>query len=99
MGCVGKMAKVLFVQKKLHEKLSIHALAAFLKQNNHVCDALIYDAESNFYDKVKSYNPDIVAYSLCIGEYNDAKTILKKIKSSSPSQRILVGGPFLTIFP
>ncbi len=99
MECVGKMAKVLFVQKKLHEKLSIHALAAFLKQNNHVCDALIYDAESNFYDKVKSYNPDIVAYSLCIGEYNDAKTILKKIKSRSPSQRILVGGPFLTIFP
>ena len=49
------MAKVLFIQKKLHEKLSIHALAGFLKQNNHECDVLIYDAETNFYDKVQFF--------------------------------------------
>lgn len=93
------MAKVLFVQKALYEKLSVHALSAFLKKNNHECDVLIQDAEPNFYNKVESCNADIIAYSLSVGEYYEAKTILEKIKKRLPEKKILVGGPFLITFP
>jgi len=93
------MAKLLFIQKKLVEYLSIQALSGFLKQNNHQCQVLCYGAENNFYKKVKDYNPDIIAASLMIGEYCSMKTVFKNIKKKNPSKPIIVGGPFLTSFP
>ena len=81
------MAKVLFVQKKSIEYQSIVQLSAVLKGSAHICDVLIFDLESDFYTRIKEFEPDIVIYSYslstfnqCLLEFGDSKNILTEIR-------------------
>lgn len=91
--------KIAFIQKDVYEKVSIHYLAGALKANKYDYNLFIYDLEKEFYNTIVAYKPDVIIYSLFIGEEKFAFYALSKLKQRLPDVLTLVGGPFCLVFP
>ena len=91
--------KVLFLQENgFYESIGIMSISAVLKAHGHECDLLIASEEKNLMQKIKDYNPDIVAFSLMTVIHEWALNFAKKLKKEMNVLTVF-GGPHCTIFP
>jgi radical SAM superfamily enzyme YgiQ (UPF0313 family) len=90
--------KVLFIiDNMVVENLGIGYLSSYLKQAGHEVD-IIQTEKENLKEKIMSYLPDILAYSLTTGKHNFYKEMDKGIKGWYKTQTVY-GGPHVTFFP
>lgn len=92
------MAKILFIEKKpRYEKLGIMYLSAVLKRAGHQTDMIQTELE-DIDEKMTSYKPDFVCYSICTGEHNFALETNNALKKKYRFKSIF-GGSHCTFFP
>ena len=77
------MGRIAFVQHSLLEKMSVMAISSILKKHGHVCDVFCLNGEKDIYKSLFDFKPDIVAYSMYIGEQKEALDIKKCEKNRS----------------
>ena len=83
------MTKILFVQNLWVEYYGVMVLSSVLKKHSHECDLIIGNT-SDIKKRVKSYNPDIVAFSAMHMQTEWFNSISKLIKSISKA-KVFVG--------
>jgi radical SAM superfamily enzyme YgiQ (UPF0313 family) len=92
------MAKILFIEKKpRYEKMGIMYLSAILKKNGHQTDMIQMELE-DIDDKMASYKPDFVCYSICTGEHDFALETNNALKKKYRFKSVF-GGSHCTFFP
>jgi len=91
--------KVLFVMHDLLmiERLGIMYLAAVAKKEGHEVELLATERD-DIHKKMKSYRPDVLAYSIHTGEHKFAIKLNKELKEKYNFVSIF-GGPHATYFP
>ncbi len=80
------------------ENLSIEILSACLKTEGH-STKLEYSNKPDFFDKVKSYSPDIIAYSITTGMHYGMLQVNKRLKEQFSNFIGIFGGPHATFHP
>lgn len=95
--------KILFIIKApvYEPQIGIMQLSAVLKKQGHQTDLVIINKHDTFADilkQIKTYNPDIIAYSLISGNENFFLDLNKKLKKGLDFIAIF-GGPHTTFFP
>ena len=93
------MAKVAFIQDELRTREGIMILSAILKKHGHDTDVFSKCAENDLITSVLDYHPDVIALSCSTYEHKFALECAREIKTLSPSQFIIMGGPHPTFFP
>ena len=63
------------------------------------CDIFIKYLEPHFYDRIITFQPDYILYSLFIGEESFMLESFSRLKQCLPKSKTVVGGPFTLIFP
>lgn len=92
------MAKILFIEKRARvEKLGIMYLSAILKKSGHQVDMIQTELE-DIDEKMISYKPDFVCYSICTGEQKFALEINNALKEKYQFKSVF-GGSHCTFFP
>jgi len=91
--------KIAFIQNEAYEKLGVHQLIGCLKKTDIKIDLFIKKLEPDFYDKITAFKPDLVLYSLFIGEESFMLEAFSKLKQKLPKIKTVVGGPFTLVFP
>lgn len=93
------MAKVLFLQTIQFEYTGVMSISAYLKRAGHDVDLLLESEEgSSFYSRIKSHDPDLVAFSAMTGDHVRCLEIATQVKKLLDVP-ILMGGPHTTFFP
>lgn len=92
--------KILFVVPDMikAENLCIEILSACLKAEGH-STKLEYSNKPDFFDKVKSYSPDIIAYSITTGMHYGMLQVNKSLKERFSNFVSIFGGPHATFHP
>jgi len=91
------MAKLLFLQNIDYEFLGPMYISAMLKENGHECDLVLGNQLSDFEEKIESYQPDMVGFSIMSGSHDWAKSIAGQIKEKYNIINIF-GGAHPTFF-
>ena len=73
--------KFLFIQQDVFKCIGTMILFAVLKKNGHKCEILIDSLEKDLMKEIKSFNPDIVGFSIVSTRWPWAKDLAKIIKS------------------
>jgi len=93
------MARIAFIQDSLFELHSIQCLSSVLKKEGHHVDLFVLDVEKDkIMNKIRSFNPDIVAFSITSMENTWAFKIARRIKKRNLALTVF-GGPHPTYFP
>ena len=93
------MARLLFLQEVAFEYVGVMGLSAYVKSKGHECDILIESEEGkDFYDKVKDFNADVIAFSTMTGFHTHYLEMADKVKKILDVP-IIFGGPHPTFFP
>ena len=91
--------KVLFINESLpQEMLGIMWLSRAIKDAGHETKAL-FIPDRHWLDKVKEYDPDVVAYSVTTGMHTYFADINRKVKEVAPRALSIFGGPHPTFTP
>ncbi len=84
----------------LHSKYVHSALAAWYLKNTaqayaeiEILESTIKEDTTSIFNKILSYNADLVAFSCYIWNIHLVEELLYRLKSAQPSLRILLGGP------
>jgi len=94
------MARILFIQDMLIEYFGIEMLSAMLKKHGHESDGLVTNMEKkkHLIQKIKRYNPDVVAFTIMSGGFEWSVKLAEQIKKELGIPNIF-GGPHPTFFP
>jgi len=93
------MAKILFLQTVQFEFTGVMSISAYLKRAGHQVDLLLEGEEgSAFFDKIRDYKPDLVAFSAMTGDHVRCLEIAAQVKKIMDVPT-LMGGPHPTFFP
>ncbi len=93
------MARLLFLQEVAFEYVGVMCLSAYVKSKGHECDILIQSEEKKlFWDKVRSYKPDVVAFSAMTGFHTTYLKMAEEVKRTIGTP-VIFGGPHATFFP
>ena len=91
--------KVLFLTKyEYYEPNGIMSLSAILKQNGHECDLVDLSLSKDYVQEIKSFAPDIIAYSVYTGRHSFYLQLNRELKRKF-SFLAVFGGPHATFFP
>lgn len=90
--------KVLFITDSYQiDPLGIGYLSSYAKMEGHQVD-IIQTKKEDLKDKILSYEPDILAYSVTTGKHNYFRGLDQDIKKWYKAQSVF-GGPHITFFP
>ncbi len=78
--------------------LGLMQMSAMAKQRGDKTDLVVLSKE-NIWDKIREYNPDVVAYTATTGEHKHYVKVNKRIKSEHKNIFTIMGGPHATFFP
>jgi len=92
------MARIAFIQEIWHEYIGTMSIAASLKARGHSCSVFIPDGEKDLLSSLKSFNPDILAFSCLTGGHRWALEKAGWLKSELGKPTIF-GGIHPTLFP
>lgn len=93
------MTKVAFLQYMWVEFLGTMYLSAALKKSGHDCRAFI-GRQREIIKGIRSFKPDIVAFSIFTGQHRWAVNLAKDIKESLGKEKfIIMGGAHPTFYP
>jgi anaerobic magnesium-protoporphyrin IX monomethyl ester cyclase len=91
--------KVLFIEEYLpQEMLGIMWLSRAIKDAGHETKAL-FIPDTQWLDKLKEYNPDVVCYSVTTGIHTFLVDVNRKVKEVMPNVYSIFGGPHATFTP
>ncbi len=90
--------RILFIERNLrNEKLGVMYLSGALKASGHHADLIQVDKQ-DLDERLRSYRPDFVAFSITTGEHLFALKTARRIKREFNITNIF-GGPHCTYFP
>jgi anaerobic magnesium-protoporphyrin IX monomethyl ester cyclase len=92
------MAKILFIQEDEWPKLGVMYLSGTLKKHGHVVSLVLGSEFSDIESSIRSFQPDVVGFSIMTGDHHWAADMAKKIKANFDIIT-LFGGPHVTFFP
>ncbi len=93
------MAKVLFLQTVQFEFTGVMSISAYLKREGHQVDLLLEGEEGkDFLSRIRTYQPDLIAFSAMTGDHVRCLEIAGQVKKEL-NVPILMGGPHPTFFP
>lgn len=78
--------------------LGIGYLSSYLKLNGFEVD-IVKAKKENLDEKIKSYQPDVFAYSVTTGKHVYYRDLNKQLKAKYPDVVSVFGGPHVTFFP
>jgi len=86
-----------------HPPLGLAYIASFLKSRGHEVElfdgAFSKDIFKDIAAHIRRFDPDFVCLTATTPQINNAFAIAKSIKASSPSRKILLGGPHASALP
>jgi len=95
--------KVQFLLKNtgMFERLGIMTLSSILKKNNHQVNLILTEEldEDEIIDQVKTFSPQVLAYSIMTGEHTYHIDLNRMIRSHYPKTLSVFGGPHPTYTP
>lgn len=91
--------KIAFLQETVNQNIGIMYLAALAKARGHQCQLFVQPLEKDFVDAVKSFNPDIIGFSVITGAHHWVLATAGHFKKILPKSLIILGGPHPTYFP
>lgn len=91
------MAKLLFLQNMDYEFLGPMYISSILKKHGHECEMMIGDTLSDFKDKIATFQPDLVGFSIMSGSHPWALEIAREVKKAFNIKNIF-GGAHPTFF-
>ena len=92
------MAKILFIQEDEWPKLGIMYLSGTLKKHGHEVDIVVGSEFEEIEPCLRSFQPDVVGFSIMTGDHHWGASIACKIKAQFDVVT-LFGGPHVTFFP
>ncbi|MBI5050231.1 MAG: B12-binding domain-containing radical SAM protein [Nitrospirae bacterium] len=92
------MVRIAFIQEIWHEYIGTMSISASLKAKGHACDVFIPDGEKDLRSSLKSFNPDILAFSCLTGGHRWAIEKAGQLKKEFEKPTIF-GGIHPTLFP
>jgi radical SAM superfamily enzyme YgiQ (UPF0313 family) len=92
------MARLLFLQNIDYEFLGPMYISAMVKKHGHQCEMGLGQSLTDFSDKIESFKPDFVAFSIMSGSHSWARDMAQAIKMKYGIKNIL-GGAHPTFFP
>ena len=92
------MAKILFIQEDEWHKLGFMYLSGTLKKHGHDVDLVIGSKLGDVESVIRSFQPDVVGFSIMTGDHHWAVNMASKIKAEFDIIT-LFGGPHATFFP
>ena len=91
--------RALFVTDSyLIDVLGIGYLSSYLKQAGHEVD-IVQTKEEDVFEKIETYDPDMVCYSVTTGKHVFYRELNKQIRRYYPDIISVFGGPHITFFP
>ncbi len=92
--------KVLFIIKDVEyiDPMGIMLLSSLAKEKGHETELCVL-ADGTLKKKIKSFKPDVVAFSLKTGEHTYYIKANDAVKTIDPNIKTVVGGPHATFFP
>ena len=95
--------KVQFLLKNtgMFERLGIMTLSSILKKHNHQVNLILTEEldEDEIINRVKSFSPQVLAYSIMTGEHTYHIDLNRMIRSHYPKTLSVFGGPHPTYTP
>jgi radical SAM superfamily enzyme YgiQ (UPF0313 family) len=92
--------KILFLLNNViigSDPIGVMQLSAIAKQHN--CDTSLCLTNEKYIEKIRKYNPNLVAISMMSPDFPKFKEVTEKIKCTYPEIPIIVGGPHPTFKP
>jgi anaerobic magnesium-protoporphyrin IX monomethyl ester cyclase len=98
-GRCGDEMKICFFKRSFSvEPLGIAYLSSCLKRAGHQTKLIIID-KPDYRERIRSFAPDMFAYSTCTGEHKDWFAFNRNMKDEWPDVVSVFGGPHATFFP
>lgn len=91
--------KFAFLQETVNQNVGVMYLAAVLKASGHTCELFVEPLEQDFFHAVRTYQPDVVGFSVITGAHYWALGMASLIKEMLPKVLVILGGPHPTYFP
>jgi radical SAM superfamily enzyme YgiQ (UPF0313 family) len=92
--------KIAFLQETVNQNIGIMYLSAILKGQGHHCELFVHFLEKdNFFSQIKSYEPDILGFSVITGSHHWALRTAGRLKATLSRPLVVFGGPHPTYFP
>jgi anaerobic magnesium-protoporphyrin IX monomethyl ester cyclase len=92
------MARILFLQNIDYEFLGPMYISSMVKKHGHQCELQTGDHVNDFDDKIGSFKPDFVAFSIMSGSHDWALEMARQVKKRYNIKNIF-GGAHPTFFP
>ncbi len=90
--------RVLFIQDSIDsESIGVAYLSAVLKKEGYSTELIIASLEEDFWERIVSYSPDIICFSIVITKQYFYLKLGELIKRRFPKIIIVIGGPFVTL--
>ncbi|MBN1822890.1 MAG: B12-binding domain-containing radical SAM protein [Endomicrobiales bacterium] len=96
------MAKIAFYQNISYPNLGVMYLSAYLKKNGHETALFLKESKSNedlVSESIRSFAPDIAAFSVTTGSHLWALKVAGLIKCRAEGVLTVMGGPHPTFYP
>lgn len=91
--------KILFIQETgYYESIGVMYISSFLKRHGHTVDLYIASEEKQLFDKIRSFNPDLIAFT-CTTDMSPWVISMARLCKAYSKAQIIVGGPHPTCFP
>jgi len=91
--------KIAFLQETANQSVGVMCLSATLKNSGYGCELFAQPFENNMLRAVKSYQPDIIGFSVITGAHHWVLGMAARIKEILPGVIVILGGPHPTYFP
>jgi radical SAM superfamily enzyme YgiQ (UPF0313 family) len=91
--------KFAFLQETVNQNVGVMYLAAVLKTIGHTCELFVEPLEEDFFHAVRTYQPDVVGFSVITGAHHWALGTASRLKEMLPKVLVILGGPHPTYFP
>ena len=87
------MSRIAFVLTTCHEFEGVKVLSSVLKKHGHQTDAFITSEESDYYQAIADFRPDVVAIYATTGQHEWPYPYIRRWKRDNPKLKVVMGGP------
>ena len=91
--------KIAFLQETVNQNIGVMYLSAQAKAHGHQCELFTEPLESDMFEALRAYKPDLVGFSVITGSHHWMLETAGRLKEIFPGVLIAAGGPHPTYFP
>ncbi|MCX7943593.1 MAG: B12-binding domain-containing radical SAM protein [Deltaproteobacteria bacterium] len=90
--------KLLFIQDTIDsESIGVSYISSVLRSAGHTTDLFIASLEKNLFDKIRTFSPDAILFSVVITKQDYYDKLGNELKKDFPKVKIIAGGPYITL--